>query len=110
VGVVVDEVELGQVFPPEYFGFSLSIFIPPVLHYKEKRKKLIIFLFIFITGLRWVRSISCGQLLQKKEIFTGETVVVYYNSPTAVFVFSLSHSVAIHTTNPSLLGSGYWLN
>jgi hypothetical protein len=25
VGFVVDKVALGQVFPPEYFGFSLSI-------------------------------------------------------------------------------------
>jgi hypothetical protein len=38
-------------------GFSLSTsvypvnFIPPVLHYLEEWKKLIILLFIFITGL-----------------------------------------------------------
>ena len=31
--------------------FSPVNFIPPVLHYLEKWKKLIIFLFIFITGL-----------------------------------------------------------
>jgi hypothetical protein len=32
-------------------GFSPVNFIPPVLHYLEKRKKkLITFLFIFITG------------------------------------------------------------
>jgi hypothetical protein len=31
--------------------FSPVNLIPPVLHYLEKRKKLIIFLFIFITGL-----------------------------------------------------------
>jgi hypothetical protein len=30
-------------FFPEYFGFP-SQFIPPVLHYKEKRKTLIIFI------------------------------------------------------------------
>jgi hypothetical protein len=45
VGFVVDKVALGQVFsrvPP----FSLVNIIPPVLHYTEKRKKI-----IFITGL-----------------------------------------------------------
>jgi hypothetical protein len=46
VGFVVDKVALGQVFP-RVLRFSPVNFIPPVLHYKEKRKKLI----IFITGL-----------------------------------------------------------
>jgi hypothetical protein len=49
VGFVVDEVAQGQVFP-EYFGFLLSI----SLHRCSiiwKNKKLITFLFIFITGL-----------------------------------------------------------
>jgi hypothetical protein len=48
VGFVVDNVALGQVFP-RVLRFSPVDFIPPVLHYLEKWKKLIIFLFI--TGL-----------------------------------------------------------
>jgi hypothetical protein len=50
VGFVVEKVALGQVFP-RVLRFSPVNFIPPVLHYLEKRKQLIIFLFIFITGL-----------------------------------------------------------
>jgi hypothetical protein len=46
VAFVVDKVALGQVFP-RVLRFSPVNFIPLVLHYKEKRKKLI----IFITGL-----------------------------------------------------------
>jgi hypothetical protein len=46
VGFVSDKVALGQVFP-RVFRVSLVNFIPPVLHYTERRKKLI----IFITGL-----------------------------------------------------------
>jgi hypothetical protein len=46
LGFVVEKVALGQVFP-RVLRFFLGKFIPPVLHYKEKRKKLI----IFITGL-----------------------------------------------------------
>jgi hypothetical protein len=46
VGFVVEKVALGQVFP-RVLWFSSVIFIPPVLHYTEIRKKLI----IFITGL-----------------------------------------------------------
>jgi hypothetical protein len=45
VGFVVDKVALEQVFP-RVLRFSPVNFIPPVLHYKEKRKKI-----IFITGL-----------------------------------------------------------
>jgi hypothetical protein len=45
VGFVVEKVALGQVFP-RVLRFSPVSFIPLVLHYKEKRKKLII-----ITGL-----------------------------------------------------------
>jgi hypothetical protein len=43
VGFVVDKVALGQVYP-RVLRFSPVIFIPPVLHYKENEKKLIIFL------------------------------------------------------------------
>jgi hypothetical protein len=46
VGFVVDEVALGQVFP-RALRFSPVNFIPPVLRYKNKRKKGI----VFITGL-----------------------------------------------------------
>jgi hypothetical protein len=46
VGFVVDKVALGQVFP-RVIRFSPVSFIPPVLHYTEKPKKII----IFITGL-----------------------------------------------------------
>jgi hypothetical protein len=46
VGFVVDKVTLGQVFP-RVLRFSPVSLIPPVLHYTEKRKKVI----IFITGL-----------------------------------------------------------
>jgi hypothetical protein len=46
VGFVVDKVALGQVFPRVLRVFPI-IFIPPVLHYKGKKKKVI----IFVTGL-----------------------------------------------------------
>jgi hypothetical protein len=46
VGFVLDKVALGQVFP-RVLRFSPVTFIPPVLHYKKKWKKLI----IIITGL-----------------------------------------------------------
>jgi hypothetical protein len=45
VGFVVNKVALGQVFL-RVRRFSLVNFIPPAFHYKEKRKKLI----MFITG------------------------------------------------------------
>jgi hypothetical protein len=47
VGFVVDKAALGLVFP-RVLRFSPVNFIPPVLHYREKRKKTVI---IFITGL-----------------------------------------------------------
>jgi hypothetical protein len=47
VGFVVDIVALGQVFS-RVLSFSSVNFFPAVLHYLEKRKKLIIFLFILI--------------------------------------------------------------
>jgi hypothetical protein len=42
---VVDKVAFGQVFP-RVLRFSPVNFIPPVLHYTEKRKKLIIFITV----------------------------------------------------------------
>jgi hypothetical protein len=50
VGFVVDKVALGQVFP-RVLRFSPVNFTPPVVHYTKKWKELIIFLFLFITGL-----------------------------------------------------------
>jgi hypothetical protein len=49
VGFVVDNVPLGQVFLRVLRFYPVN-FIPPVLHYLEKWKKLT-FLFIFITRL-----------------------------------------------------------
>jgi hypothetical protein len=46
VGFVLDKVALGDVFPRVLHFYPIN-FIPPVLHYTEKPKKLI----IFITGL-----------------------------------------------------------
>jgi hypothetical protein len=72
VGFVENKVALGQVFP-RVLRFSPANFIPSVLHYLEKRKKMIIFLFIFNTGLhnkptrlRCVRNI-CFRALHKKN-------------------------------------------
>ena len=47
VGFVVDKVALGQVFPPEYFGFPLSISFHRCSITRENEKKTL----IFITGL-----------------------------------------------------------
>jgi hypothetical protein len=46
VGFVEDKVALGQVLP-RVLRFSSVRFIPPVLHYTENRRKII----IFLTGL-----------------------------------------------------------
>jgi hypothetical protein len=54
VRFVVDKVILGQV-SPQVLRFSPVNFIPPVLHYLGKRKKLI----IFITGLH-KKPQGCG--------------------------------------------------
>jgi hypothetical protein len=51
---MVDKVALGQDFP-RVLRFSLVNLIPPVLHYSEKRKTLI----IFITELH-NKSEGCG--------------------------------------------------
>jgi hypothetical protein len=45
VGFVVDKVALGQVFPRVLRFFPVN-FIPPVLHYTEKQKNLIIFITV----------------------------------------------------------------
>jgi hypothetical protein len=46
VGFVVDKVALGQAFPRVLRFYPVN-FIPPVLHYTEKREKII----VFISGL-----------------------------------------------------------
>jgi hypothetical protein len=48
MGFLVDKVALGQVFI-RILRFSPVNFIPPLLHYTEKQKKLLI--IIFIIGL-----------------------------------------------------------
>jgi hypothetical protein len=70
VGFVVDKVALGQVFPPEYFGFPLSISFHRCSITWKNKKKLITFLFIFITRVAeeasrlWCdRSFCCGAPL-----------------------------------------------
>jgi hypothetical protein len=55
VVILVDKVTLGQVFSPRILQFSPVNCIPPVLHYTEKQKKLI----IFITGLH-KKPQGCG--------------------------------------------------
>jgi hypothetical protein len=52
VGFVVDQVALGEVFV-RLFRFSSVIFIPLVLHYREK-------LLVFITGLH-NKPQGCGE-------------------------------------------------
>jgi hypothetical protein len=48
VGFLVEKVAMGQVFP-EYFGFPLSISFHRCSFTWKKEKKIIIFLFIYIT-------------------------------------------------------------
>jgi hypothetical protein len=68
VGFVVDKVALGQVFS-RVLRFSPVNFIPPVLHYKEKRRKKII---IFITGLH-NKPQGCGaSVASAAEPFTKQ--------------------------------------
>jgi hypothetical protein len=59
VEFVVDKVALGQVFP-RVLWFSPVSFIPPVLHYTEKRKEKLI---IFITGLH-NKPQGCGAFVK----------------------------------------------
>jgi hypothetical protein len=61
VGFVVDKVALEKVFP-RALRLSPVSFIPPVLHYKEKQKKLI----IFITGLH-NKPQGCGASVASAE-------------------------------------------
>jgi hypothetical protein len=68
VRFVVDKVALGQVFP-RVLRFSSVNFILPVLHYTEKRKKLI----IFNTGLHnKPQGYGAGNMSEKPS-FTSRT-------------------------------------
>jgi hypothetical protein len=60
VGFVVDKVALGQVFP-RVLRFSPVNFVPPVLNYYEKTKKIIIIIInvLFTTGLH-KKPQGCG--------------------------------------------------
>jgi hypothetical protein len=64
VGFVVDKMALGQVFS-RVLRFIPVNFIPSVLHYTEKRKKLI----IFITGLH-NKPQGCGASVA--SVYGGE--------------------------------------
>jgi hypothetical protein len=55
VRFVVDKVALGQAFP-RVFRFSPVNFIPPVLHYSEKRRKTLITFIIVLHN----KSQGCG--------------------------------------------------
>jgi hypothetical protein len=74
---VVDKVALGQVFPQVLRFFSVN-FIPPLLHYLEKLKKLI----IFVSGLR-NKPQGCGASVASaagpsKNINDTETLVIQF--------------------------------
>jgi hypothetical protein len=69
LGFVVDKVALGEVFPRVLRFFPVN-FISPVLHYTEKRKKLIIFITALHnkpSRLRCFCSICCGALHKRKS-------------------------------------------
>jgi hypothetical protein len=74
VGFVVDKVALGQDFSPEYFGCPLSVSFQRCFITWKNERRLITFLFIFITRvakyalrLRCARSFSCGAVLHKRK-------------------------------------------
>jgi hypothetical protein len=71
VGFLVDKVALAQVFPQVLWFFPVN-FIPPVLHYMEKRKKKTI---IFITGLH-NKPQGCGASVASAAVpFTTKKTV-----------------------------------
>jgi hypothetical protein len=76
VGFVVDKVAVVQAFP-RILRFSPVSFIPPVLHYLEKRKKLI----IFITGLH-NKPQGCGaSVASAAGSFTTKKAQKYEYNP-----------------------------
>ena len=73
VRFVVDKVALGQVFPRVLRFFPVN-FIPPVLHYTEKRKNYHHHRVAQeASRLRCVRSICCGAFQKKKEYLIGSS-------------------------------------
>jgi hypothetical protein len=92
VGFVVDKVALGQVFL-RVLRFSPLSFIPPVLHYTEERKKLI----IFITGLH-NKPQGCGaSVVSAAGLFTTRKMGVSNSVPIprkyCVSITKISRSV-----------------
>ena len=71
VGFVVDKVALGQVFL-RLLRFSSVTFIPPVLHYTEKRNKLIIFVTVLHNKPQGCGAsvASAAGPFHKKKVFT----------------------------------------
>jgi hypothetical protein len=102
----------GTGFSPRVLRFSPVNFIPPVLHYKEKRKKLI----IFITGLHnkpsgcgaSVASAACICTFSPPYGFMVWCLINYRENFTlsnVIETFIISCRVSLHTACPSLLGS-----
>jgi hypothetical protein len=98
VGFVLDKVALGQVFLP-VLRFSPASFIPPVLHYLEKRKKKLI---NFITRLQ-NKPQGCGASVVSAAgpFITKKRVEVFRLAP-AVKPNSLHHPVQQQLTTTSV--------
>ena len=94
VGFVVDKVALGQVFPCQFHSTGAPLLV------KLKKKKLIIFLFIFIIWvaqealrLRCVRSFCCGTLKQSNTIIQAMYIILFF-----CHVLSCIHGVISNTS------------
>jgi hypothetical protein len=87
VGFVVDKVTLGQVFL-RALRFSPVNFIPPVFHYLENGKKLII-IFIFVTGLHNKPSDCDASVASAARPFTKkkQSSHKYADIPNILIVF-----------------------
>jgi hypothetical protein len=87
---VVDKVALGQVFLRALRFFPVS-FIPPALHYKEKLKKML----IFITGLH-NKPQGCGaSVASAAGPFTTKKCVVMVEKPIHRIEFFVLFSPAV---------------
>jgi hypothetical protein len=79
VGFVVDKVALEQGFP-RVLWFTHVSFIPPVLHYLQKRKKADLSFYLHhrvaqqALRLWCVRSVCCGALLKKIGQYAVQTL------------------------------------
>jgi hypothetical protein len=80
VGFMVDQVVLEQVLPRALW-FTPVNFIPPVLHYTEKEKKLI----IFITGLR--SKVQCCSASVASAVGPLKKKVPVMNLPVSAAFF-----------------------